>query len=77
MSAIIIEVYPSRRLGVGRQQWRWRAKAGNHRIIANGGESFINIGDALDSVDALFRSSDVWLHEAGQDATLLRIAADQ
>lgn len=32
-------------------QWRWRLRAPNSKIIANGGESFHKKQDCLDSID--------------------------
>ena len=44
---IEFEVYQGRRRQGGRAQlWRWRARAGNNRIIATSGEAFTNQADA-------------------------------
>lgn len=38
-------------------EWRWRLKAGNHEIIANGGEGFTTKAACLKSID-LVRKAD-------------------
>lgn len=36
--------------------WRWRLYAGNNRIVANSGESFINYDDCVASIDLVASS---------------------
>lgn len=43
----------------GTQQWRWRLRADNQRIIANSGESFHNRQDCLHSIDLVKGSARV------------------
>lgn len=45
-------LYRSRR-PAGRQRWRWRAVAGNGRIIAVGGEAYNNAADAAHAIGLL------------------------
>ena len=45
-----VVVYQSRRLLDKEYQWRWRYRAaGNHKILANGGESFVTFVDCARS----------------------------
>lgn len=37
-------------------QWRFRIRAGNGRIIAHSGESYINYADALAAIDLIKNS---------------------
>lgn len=43
-------------------QWRWRLKAANHEIIANG-ESYHNKADCLHVIDLIRGSSNVPVYE--------------
>jgi uncharacterized protein YegP (UPF0339 family) len=49
------EIYRS---GVIRREWRWRLRAQNGRIVANGGEGFRNLADLHRSIDLVQRSAD-------------------
>lgn len=42
-----VEVYEARRGLSRRKQWRWRIRAANGRIVANGGEGYNNRADLL------------------------------
>ena len=50
-----IEIFESRRLGIGPKQWHWRAVARNGRKIAGSLEGYSNRGDLLDTL-ALLRA---------------------
>jgi uncharacterized protein YegP (UPF0339 family) len=50
-----IEIYKGRKQL--RQAWRWRAVAPNGRIVATGGEAYVNVGDVLSIVEKLFGKS--------------------
>ena len=43
----MIEIYEARRGLALRKQWRWRIRATNGRIVANGGEGYNNRADLL------------------------------
>lgn len=42
-----VEIYEARRGIALRKQWRWRIRAANGRIVANGGEGYNNRTDLL------------------------------
>lgn len=46
-----VEIYEARRGLSLRKQWRWRIRAKNGRIIANGGEGYFNKADLLKALD--------------------------
>lgn len=47
----MIEIYEARRGLSLRKQWRWRIRAKNGRIVANGGEGYNNRADMLRALD--------------------------
>lgn len=56
------------------QPWRWNAKGGNGKILAQG-ESYFNRGDAIEAIETLFgEHTDAWLRY-GDVETRLRAAA--
>lgn len=44
-----LEIYRGRKNKVGRTQWRWRFRAANGNILANGGEGYANLLDLVSS----------------------------
>lgn len=48
------EVYKS-----SNKEWRWRFKAGNHKIVATSGESFSSYKKCIDSINILKKSAAV------------------
>lgn len=48
-----VRVYRDRR-----GQWRWRASAGNGRVVADSGESYVNHGHARDMALRIFPGAD-------------------
>lgn len=47
----MIEIYEARRGLALRKQWRWRIRAANGRIVANGGEGYNNRSDLLRALE--------------------------
>lgn len=47
----IFEIYEARRGLALRKQWRWRIRAANGRIVANGGEGYNNRSDLLRALE--------------------------
>lgn len=43
--------------------WRWRLKAGNHRIIAHSGEAYHNKNDCLKAIELVQGSSTAKIYE--------------
>jgi uncharacterized protein YegP (UPF0339 family) len=55
-SDVHFELYPVRRKS-GRE-WRWRLRAKNGKIVAEGGESFVNRSDCIASIQIVMRVDD-------------------
>ena len=50
----IVEIYRDKG-----KQWRWRMRAANGNIIANGGEGYKNKGDCVAMIDSISRGINV------------------
>ena len=44
-------------------QWRWRLRAANNRIIATSGEAYINKSDCLHAINLVKGSASTPIHE--------------
>ena len=53
---LTLEIYEGRRAPFQRKQWRWRIRAANGRIIANGGEGYANRADLEAALDLVRRA---------------------
>ena len=62
----IVEIYRSKRLLDVRPQWRWRYKAANHTVLANGGESYGNLGDLKEALKRVLHLAEPITITAGQ-----------
>lgn len=51
------EIYRARRGLLTRTQWRWRLRAANGQILANGGEGFNNRADLMRSIASIQRGA--------------------
>lgn len=54
----MIEIYEARRGLSRRKQWRWRIRAANGRIVANGGEGYNNRADLVRALEIVREALD-------------------